>query len=193
MTGSNTQHRGKGKWKSHDNVYGFGFDIGGGVTWSEKDYKAAEGAVKEFYRDKGLQVAYEGAGQGKSTGKHWDVKPIKNMRAKGAEELLKERSQEQKAQAEQHTIEAGEVLYNTLGKEELERVTREGIKKGKTQEEMGQLYEEELKKKGVRQESDKSWVQDIGSGKTRVLVDPHGNRTFENFSYMSKGANLGFE
>ena len=80
-----------------------------------------------------------------------------------------------------------------LNKKELERVTREGIKKGKTQEEMGQLYEEELRKKGVRQESDKSWVQDIGSGKTRVLVDPHVNRTFENFSYMSKGANLGFE
>ena len=108
-------------------------------------------------------------------------------------QAVEDKKEQQKVQAEQHSIDAGGVIYNTLGKEELNKITTEGNKHHKTPEEMGKLYEEKLKEQGVYQRSDKAWIQNKGDGSSVVLVDPHGNRTFENFSFLSKGANLGFE
>lgn len=180
MTGSNTQHKGKGKWKSHDNVYGFGFDIGGGQAWSEKEYNAVSGVVRDFYRAKGLQVAYEGAGQGASTGKHWDIKPIKNMRAKGAQEILDEAEAQQKAVAEQHSMDAAYILMK-----EDEQLARKILKEhsSETPEEIGKRYEEALNKKGIYNrplETDKGtqgvWIRETDEGSK--VIDYSENSSF---------------
>lgn len=180
MTGSNTQHKGKGKWKSHDNVYGFGFDIGGGQAWSEKEYDAVAGVVKDFYKTKGLQVAYEGAGQGASTGKHWDIKPIKDMRAKGAQEILDEKKEKQKAVSEQHSMDAAYILMK-----EDEQLARKILKEhsSETPEEIGKRYEEALNKKGIYNRpftTDKGtqgvWVRETDEGSK--VIDYSENSSF---------------
>lgn len=101
MSTLNSPHK-KGKWKSHSNQYGFGFDLAG-TGWSSKDYETAIPVIKDFYKDKGLEAKFEAISGFTDPSKdmrnaHIDVKPIQNMMAEGAKEnkeaYLKEHKEE---------------------------------------------------------------------------------------------------
>lgn len=183
MTGSNTRHSGKGKWKSHDNQYGLGFDLGAGGKWSQEDYDEYMGMVKQFYADRGFDVYYEKAGQGKSSGMHFDVKPHKNIRTPGAIKNL----EDQKAIAEKHSITAMDLVQKLEGTDRMKEIGKGNY--SKSQEEFGKLYEDELKKYGISSvkgaDGKDKWVYQ--DGKSSREFDPTGSLDFikKQMTYMT--------
>ena len=90
LTGSNKFH-GVGGWKSHNNPYALGIDLAGGGSWGGSDYTKYLEIMQQFYRDKGYELRVESPGQfGKSTDWHYDIKPLKNIRPQGAQEVFSE-------------------------------------------------------------------------------------------------------
>ena len=111
-------------------------------------------------------------------------------------EAIKASKQQQKAVAEQHSMNVMEAYNAIYGKDKLQESVKKGNAEGKTLEEIGKAQEEELKKQGIYQASDKSWVQNTGNGGSRVLIDPQGNKkfedtTFNNATFMSNWQQMG--
>ena len=201
LTGSNKSH-GVGGWKSHNNSYALGFDLGGGSSWTEADYNKYGDLVADFYGHRGkfkesggasqtFNINYEKAGQGKSTGRHWDVKPTSDYRPSGAVENEKEYETSQKAVAERHSIDVMTITKKLKGDEELAEMNKEYA--SKSPEEYTKALEKELKDKyGIYsrkdQEGKEHWIYQNGTSSKEF--DPSANLDFAK-TFISKVSNEG--
>lgn len=190
LTGSNRSH-GVGGWKSHNNQYGLAFDLGGGGAWTQADYDKYGGLVSDFYKNRASQkfnISYEKSGQGKSTGKHWDAKPISNYRPAGAVENEKDAEKSQQITAQKHSIDAIKLVSRLEGKEEADKL--EKIHQG-NQEEFNKALDDKLKEYGITHMKDSKgkerWYHEDAKIHKSVEFDPTGNLDFakKTMTYMT--------
>ena len=183
LTGSNKSH-GVGGWKSHNNQYGLAFDLGGGSAWTQADYDRYGSVVSDFYRNRASQrfnISYEREGQGKSTGKHWDAKPIANYRPAGAVQNEKEAQEQQKVTAERHQLQAMQLVKSLEGEKRFKEIAKANITK--SPEELEAEYKKELLNKyGVFAQKGKDgqehWMYTDKSTMQIKEFDPTGNLDF---------------
>ena len=193
LTGSNKSH-GVGGWRSHNNQYGLAFDLGGGGAWTQADYDKYGSLVSDFYRNRASQkfnINYEKAGQGKSTGKHWDVKPISNYRPAGAVENEKEAQQQQKITAQKHSIDTIGLVAKLEGKEKADAIGKAHLG---NEEAFKEAYENELKKYGITHMKDSKgkerWYYHDSEQNVTKEFDPTGNLDVlkKQMTYMTNNA-----
>ena len=199
LTGSNTQHA-VGGWKSHNNQYALGFDLGGGGAWSGDAFNTWSGKISDFYRGRGYDLRVERPGQGASTGWHYDIKPSSNFRPTGAMENFSEYENQQKAVAQQRSI----ALQNVAEFADAEEVRR--IKEQRALPMMEKGYSVDidkmtltdadylaiLKKKGIYEDkSTNTWMRETDQGIESLWYDNTGNMQWRLIVSTMQGASQG--
>ena len=146
MTGSNKKHS-FGKWKSHANKYGYGFDLGA-PQWTQKDWEMAAPIMKNFYAAKGFDANYEVNGSFTNPAlrydreqSHEDVKPMKDWKPTGA--FLNEA-----ASSTQHTLDINEAIKSMPRdkKDKYVQMMKENPYNGNSQEDLIKYHEDLMNK-----------------------------------------------
>ena len=187
LTGSNTQHMVGGQI-SHNNSYGLAIDLAGGGSWTARDYYNNYDAIKKYYAARGFKVNLEKPGQGKSTGFHYDIKPMSNFRPAGAQKNMSVYNNAQgSAKATQTSIQlkSAEVALKGVDAEAYKKASSSLAAKLGNNETRLAIYKEELKKRGITEEkigstgeTAYSRVNKSTKGREFAFSDPSGNITW---------------
>lgn len=191
LTGSNTQH-GVGGWHSHNNAYGLGRDLAGGSSWTARDYLDNYEVVKKYYNARGFEVNLERPGQGKSTGWHYDIKPMKNIRPEGAQENFENYDRARATETTTKMMGISEVV-KSLDTEDKRRFAEE-LKKVKagSSEELAKKEEAILNKMGIYSDvSTHSWMRNTANGTESLWYDAAGNARWREVMTTLQGAEVG--
>ena len=194
----------RGKANSHDNIMNMVTDLGVANQWSDQEWETAFEVLKPLMAQQGFDLKYEGVNsKGKTIYGDKFVGGLSNRHfhvalAKGTEKALpqsslenvKEYEEAQKAIAEQHSIEAGSLLYRQ-DSEALERLNKK--LEGKSQEEINRAYDKELKKWDIEYDPNAQSIEGqkglwtvVREGEKQgiVAIDPTGNKDFANAEIM---------
>lgn len=172
LTGSNTQHW-VGGWKSHNNQYGLGFDMGGSSLWGGSDYSKWLPYMQKFYGSRGYEVRLETPGQyGRSTGYHYDIKPIQNMRPAGAMENFEDYRKVMAAKSTEGMMAVHE-LVKALPEEDKKKFAEELAKeKPKSNEDLEAIERKILKKMDIYADHETNvWMKNTDKGVESLMMD----------------------
>ena len=174
MTGSNVSHSDSGKYnfKSHGNMYGFGFDLAA-PKWTREDWQIAYPILKNLYKMKGFDANYEVRKNGKSVfttperdynkSAHIDAKPMKNFKPVGA-------YVNESVSSTNHNLDVKKAI-SSLTPEEKNKFTKaikETPYQGSSKEEYNEYVEGILKKLS----------SNTNAGASTIVADPTGNNDF---------------
>lgn len=185
----------KGGFRSHNNSYALGFDLGGGKSWTSADYKAYLSAVQEFYGSRGFKVVEEGD--------HFDIKPISNWRPAGAVKNLNEQKGKPKVTSTKHSmtfqdlindssIGGGDAAYMKYLKEK-RHINSDWYEKMIDEKGKENLQRDYLRHRGVRYERGdngemhyytyKSLAKGVAVKDKEVITDPTGTDAYGKIKF----------